>query len=110
LFHRHIALEVVLTSGGMDKLLVYAGLGVREVWLWEDDAFHLHALEGGAYRQVDGSALLPDLDSAQLTGFVRLGDQHEAARGYRDELRGATESRLAGAAVASRERPTSRGR
>jgi Uma2 family endonuclease len=82
-----IALEVVLTSGGIDKLAVYQGFGVPEIWFWEDDAFHLHALEGGAYRAVDHSLLLPDLDFAVMTRFVRLGDQHEAARAYRDWLR-----------------------
>jgi Uma2 family endonuclease len=29
-----IAFEVVWTSGGIDELAVYAGLGVPEVWLW----------------------------------------------------------------------------
>src|SRR5207247_1067652 len=29
-----IAIEVVQTSGGIDKLEVYRGLGVREVWFW----------------------------------------------------------------------------
>jgi Uma2 family endonuclease len=29
-----IALEIVLTSGGIDKLEVYQGLGVQEVWFW----------------------------------------------------------------------------
>ena len=29
-----IAIEVVVTSGLVDKMAVYAGLGVPEVWLW----------------------------------------------------------------------------
>jgi Uma2 family endonuclease len=44
-----IALEVVLTSGGIEKLPVYEGLGVNEVWFWEQDAFHLYALRAGGY-------------------------------------------------------------
>jgi len=50
-----IAIEVVLTSGGIEKLPVYAGLGVREVWFWEDDAFHLHALRVGVRLLTRGS-------------------------------------------------------
>jgi Uma2 family endonuclease len=82
-----IALEVVFTSGGLDKLSVYEGLGVPEIWFWEEDAFHLHALEDGGYRAIQRSTFLPDLDFEVLTRFVRLGDQHEAVRGYRDWLR-----------------------
>jgi Uma2 family endonuclease len=82
-----IALEIVLSSRGLDKLAVYEGLGVREVWFWEDDAFHLHLLADGGYRSVERSTLLPDLDFDVLARFVRLGDQHEAVRAYRDWLR-----------------------
>jgi Uma2 family endonuclease len=82
-----IALEVVLSSGGVDKLAVYEGLGVREVWFWQDDAFHLYLLEDSGYRQIERSTLLPDLDFDVLARCVRLDDQHEAVRTYRDWLR-----------------------
>ncbi|MEO0489496.1 MAG: Uma2 family endonuclease, partial [Cyanobacteria bacterium J06659_2] len=39
-----IALEIVLTSGGVDKLKVYQGLGVKEVWFWEDQRLRLYGL------------------------------------------------------------------
>jgi Uma2 family endonuclease len=83
-----IAIEVVITSGGIEKLPVYAGLGVREVWYWEDDALHLHALRGAKYEAIPASEVLPDLDLEALTRFVRLDDQHEAVKAYRDWLRG----------------------
>ncbi|HYQ91776.1 MAG TPA: Uma2 family endonuclease, partial [Candidatus Competibacteraceae bacterium] len=35
-----IAIEVVWTSGGMDKLEVYRDLEVPEVWIWQDNALH----------------------------------------------------------------------
>lgn len=83
-----IAIEVVLTSGGIEKLPVYAGLGVREVWFWEDGAFHLHALRAGAYEDIAASEMLPDLDLAAVARFVPREDQHEAVKAYRDWLRG----------------------
>jgi Uma2 family endonuclease len=82
-----IAIEVVLTSGGIDKLSVYAGLGVREVWFWEDDAFHLHALRAGRYEAIRASELLPELDLEVVATFVRREDQHEAVKAFRDWLR-----------------------
>jgi Uma2 family endonuclease len=83
-----IAIEVVLTSGGIEKLPVYAGLGVGEVWFWEDDAFHLYALRAGGYEAIGASEMLPDLDLDAVATFVRREDQHEAVRAFRDWLRG----------------------
>ncbi|XXT78939.1 Uma2 family endonuclease [Sorangium sp. So ce726] len=82
-----IAIEVVLTSGGLDKQPVYSGLGVREVWFWERDAFHIHALRGEQYEPIAASELIPDLDLAALARFVRWPDQHEAVKAFRGWLR-----------------------
>lgn len=81
-----IAIEVVLTSGGVDKLAVYAGLGVPEVWFFEDQAFALFRLDGGEYRKITRSSFLPDLDLALLATFVDRQDQTEAILAYRATL------------------------
>ena len=73
-----IVLEVIHTNPLLDKLQVYAGFGVREVWLFEDGAFELHAFDGAAYARVDHSALLPELDFAMLAPLAVRTDQHEA--------------------------------
>src|SRR5450432_810573 len=39
-----LAIEVVWTSGGLDKLDVYRKLGVREVWFWRRGRIALFAL------------------------------------------------------------------
>jgi Uma2 family endonuclease len=83
-----IAIEVVLTSGGIEKLPVYERLGVREVWFWEEDAFHLHALRAQGYEAIRASEVVPNLDLDALAGFTRRSDQHEAVRAFRDWLRG----------------------
>lgn len=83
-----IALEVVLTSGGIEKLPVYEGLGVKEVWFWEENAFHLHALRSTGYEAIPASEALPGLDLEVLAGFVRRQDQHETVKAFRDWLRG----------------------
>ena len=36
-----IALEIVITSGGLDKLEVYRGLGVQEVWFWQNQQMRI---------------------------------------------------------------------
>ena len=83
----HIALEVAITSGGIDKLAVYRGLGVSEVWFWNGQQFRLYALEAGGYAEIERSRWLPDLDLAQLASFVGARDQTAAVREYLRRLR-----------------------
>lgn len=83
-----LAIEVVLTSGGIDKLPVYEGLGVKEVWFWENDDLSLYALRPGhGYESIPKSAVLPGLDLGVLAGLVRSGDQLEAVRSFHAWLR-----------------------
>ena len=84
-----LAIEIVISSGGIDKLAVYQGLGVREVWFWEDEAqaFRLYALRGSGYEQIDASTLMPGLDVAMLARFVTRTDQPQAVKEFRDHLR-----------------------
>ena len=83
----HIALEVVINSGGIDKLAVYEGLGVREVWFWGEGRFEIHCFEDGAYAHKTRSALIPSLDFEALARFVVQADQHRAVLDYREWLR-----------------------
>lgn len=82
-----IAIEVVLTSGGLPKLPVYHRFGIREVWFWIEDSFDLYRLQGGAYQGITRSEAIPGLDFDLLATFVRRPDQPQAAREYRDLVR-----------------------
>jgi Uma2 family endonuclease len=81
-----IAIEIAITSGGIDKLSVYQGLGVIEVWFWQDNQFILYRLQKEAYKQIDRSEFLPDLDLVLLSQFVNYDNQTEAVIAYRDAL------------------------
>lgn len=88
-----IAIEVVITQPLLDKLAVYAGLLVREVWAWESGRFRLFALRqalGGSearYEEVGTSELVPELDFAVLGEYAEREDQHAAVREYRERVR-----------------------
>ena len=84
-----LAIEVVWTSGSLDKLTVYAGLGVGEVWFWREGRIEVYVLRGGAYARLERSALLPDLELELLARFLTYDDQTSAAREYLAELGGA---------------------
>jgi Uma2 family endonuclease len=82
----HLAIEVGASRSAIDKLSLYAGLGVRELWLWENEGLSVHALGKVGYRQVKRSKLLPRLDIEELVSFVRIPDQAAAARAYLKRL------------------------
>lgn len=82
-----LVIEVAWTRGGLDKLSVYAGLGVPEVWLWRRAGLVVHRLVGSEYRVADASALLPTLDLELLTRFIERSDQTEAVLEFVDAIR-----------------------
>lgn len=86
-----LAIEVVQTSGGIDKLEIYRRLGVREVWFWIDDAFAVYRLAGERYRKHAESVALRGLDLDHVAELLRTTaprQQAEVARAYRRSLRG----------------------
>lgn len=82
-----VALEVVVTRGSIDKLEVYRGLGVREIWVFESGAFRVLALRGEAYEAAGASVIFPEVDLARIAHFAVQDDQHAALRAFRAELR-----------------------
>lgn len=86
-----VALEVVTTSGGIDKLAVYQGLGVPEVWFWVETRFALFGLGPEGYQPRTRSAFLPDLDLLRLSELVAVtprAEQAQAVWRFRAELQG----------------------
>jgi Uma2 family endonuclease len=84
-----VAIEVIVTSGLVDKMAVYAGLGVPEVWLWRPGAaLAVHRLVTGRYEPRERSELIPELDLGELSTFIQPGEnQTRLARAYQARLR-----------------------
>ena len=85
-----LAIEVVWTAGGIDKLEVHRGLGVGEVWFWREGAIEVSVLVDDRYERRDRSALLPDLDLMELARHIDPENQTESVMRYRQTLRRAT--------------------
>ncbi|WP_133510945.1 Uma2 family endonuclease [Candidatus Thiosymbion oneisti] len=81
-----IAIEVVWTSGGIDKLEVYRGLGVPEVWAWQAGSLRFFLLQGDGYLTGTRSRLLPDLDPALIARCMAQESQTRAVRALRSAL------------------------
>ncbi|MEO8379700.1 MAG: Uma2 family endonuclease [Acidobacteriota bacterium] len=82
-----LAVEVIWTHGGIDKLDVYRGLGVKEVWIWKKDELKAYELRGGAYGEIAQSVVIPSLSPSFIAGFLDCETQTEAVRKLRAALR-----------------------
>lgn len=82
-----LAVEVVWTSGGIDKLEIYRRLGVAEVWFWKDGALTIHALEGDRYEARARSRFFPGLDTTLVLRCLDLPSVTQAVRTFVEALR-----------------------
>jgi len=79
-----LAVEVIWTPGGIDKLDVYRGLGVREVWIWKKEELKAYELRGDGYVEISQSVVIPGLAPAFIAEFLDYDDdQTEAVRKLR---------------------------
>jgi Uma2 family endonuclease len=83
-----IAIEVVWTSGGIDKLEIYRGLRIPEVWTWKKGRVEVHALRRVRYEAIAKSEVLPEVDLELIARFIATGGtQAQAVKALRAALR-----------------------
>ncbi|MFM6307109.1 MAG: Uma2 family endonuclease, partial [Dolichospermum sp.] len=82
-----LAIEVVVTSGGIDKLEVYKRLAVAEVWFFQNNQFAVYHLRDENYELVAKSELLPNLDLSILAEYVIAEDPLDAAIAFREKIK-----------------------
>jgi Uma2 family endonuclease len=90
-----LAIEVIITSGGLNRLEVYSRLHVPEVWFWHQDRFAIYHLRTATplvfmhtygYEEIAHSELLPTLDIVLLAEYVRHPNPLTAAKEFRRRL------------------------
>ncbi|HLO52331.1 MAG TPA: Uma2 family endonuclease, partial [Kamptonema sp.] len=91
-----LAIEVTITSGGINKLEVYRRLNVREVWFWQNERFSLYYLreetpvqfvQTCGYELIQKSKVLPDLDIELLMECLKNPSPLAAAKEFRQRCR-----------------------
>jgi Uma2 family endonuclease len=73
-----LAIEIIVTSGGVDVLEIYKRIGILEVWFWEDGVLTIYHLENNQYVEINQSKLLPELDLELLKRYILYHDQYDA--------------------------------
>ena len=81
-----LAIEVVWTSGGIDKLEIYRRLGIGEVWFWKDERIRVYLLAGDRFEPAERSKLFPGLDLDLLASLLDRPTALQAVRALREAL------------------------
>lgn len=74
-----LAIEIDLRRSSIDKLGIYAALGIPEVWSHDGKRVVVHLLEpSGDFVERDRSVALPELPMEELAGFLdRMGSESD---------------------------------
>jgi Uma2 family endonuclease len=87
-----LAIEVEISRSALDRMGIYAGLGVPEVWRFDGEALRIEQLQADrTYAEVDRSPGLPMLPPAEVVRWLGLAEdfpgQTPWLRQFRDWVR-----------------------
>jgi hypothetical protein len=85
-----LAVEVDITHSSLDRMSIYAALGVPEVWRLADGVLTFNILDGRTYQTRDHSLAFPRLTPADLLPFLAKQaqtDDTSIIREFRDWVR-----------------------
>lgn len=68
-----LAIEVIFSSGSLDDLDKYKTLGIKEVWIWQNQELKFYQLENENYQETKISFHLSKINSNVLIEYVNRG-------------------------------------
>mgnify|MGYP006254178791 FL=1 len=89
-----LVIEVVVTSGGINRLAIYQQLGIQEVWFWSEDRLAIYHLRQNldqftanfGYEAINRSQVLPELNIELLTESIQNPSPLAAAKAFREGI------------------------
>lgn len=66
-----LVLEVEYSRSAVDKLKLYAALGVLEVWRFDGTSLHIYQLNGTQYVQSETSVTFPNIPVKEIPRFLQ---------------------------------------
>ncbi len=85
-----LAIEIDITSSSINRLDLYAALGVPEVWRYEGQKLTIYQLEGKIYQECDRSPTFPILPPDEVVRFLELRKsvgENSMIRSFREWVR-----------------------
>lgn len=85
-----LAIEVIFTSGGINKLEAYKRLKIPEVWFWEDGVLEIYHLrrEGDQlrYEKIANSEAVPGIDLELFLRCVNMANHVDAIKTFQQAI------------------------
>jgi Uma2 family endonuclease len=85
-----LAIEVVFSSGGINKLEVYKRLKIKEVWFWEDGVLEVYHLRGEGntlhYEKISSSEEVQGIDLNLLLRCIDMVNHVDAIKTFQQAL------------------------
>lgn len=85
-----LAIEIVFTSGGLNKLESYKRLKIPEVWFWDDGVLEIYHLRGEGnelhYEKIDRSEELPGINLELLLRCINMVNHVDAIKTFQQGL------------------------
>ena len=81
-----LVIEVIYSSGSIDKLEVWQKLGAKEVWFWRHGELAVFVRKGDAFASARRSALIPALDLELIVRCMHEKTQTAAVKALRTAL------------------------
>ena len=89
-----LVIEVLVTSGGINRLAIYQQLGIQEVWFWSEDRLAIYHLRQNldqftanfGYEAINRSQVLPELNIELLTESIQNPSPLAAAKAFREGI------------------------
>jgi Uma2 family endonuclease len=101
-----LAIEVDITSSSLDRMSIYASLGVPEIWRFDGDKLTIHLLQAGeTYAPSSRSLALPELLPDDLMRFLRLSNEQDEVSLLRGFLQWVREGQKLKGKPAKKPRP-----
>ena len=69
-----LAIEIDITSSSLDRLSIYAALGIREVWRFNGKELYIYVLENGSYQDCKQSQVLSVLNKTEMVKLLHQRD------------------------------------
>ena len=85
-----LVIEIDISSSSINRLSLYAALGVLEVWRYDARAITIYRLEGESYQVCDRSPTFPQITPAEITRFLELRKtigETSMIRSFRERVR-----------------------
>ncbi|WP_392531943.1 Uma2 family endonuclease [Nostoc sp. C117] len=83
-----IVIEIIVTSGTLDRKELFKPKKVPEVWFWKSDKINIFWLNSvGEYEEVNRSGFFPNLDPVLLLKYIGHPDQYDAVNEFVQAIR-----------------------